>query len=443
VAQPAPQAERRRVVTAAAFDRPARATAWAMRVSRATVGVTATAFVATSLALLGSHAAVKVVMIALFVGAALLHLGLRGVFVTYPRLLGFFLALAVVSVLVAIVGLLNPEASPVAAIEGVRLYAVWGIAFIVLFTLLRSAATPRHIHNAFVLAAFLIALINGLAIADLFLGWGVISPATREAMTLVVGWNQEGVLRLDSVNIIALFVIVPYLLTLQVRGDAGRANSWVTRSALLVALVLAAVSGRRALWLVVALTPLTILALAAITRTAGALRPLARRAMVAYGLAGAAFLLAAPLRGPADEASFQRHLRTALSGSDERAIQVRYLLEGFAEAPVLGSGFGAHVGYRRSDERPWSYELTYVQLLFNAGVVGTSLLAAVFLTSFAQAVQVLRWHRADSAIPFAILVGVVSLLIGAYTNPYFGSFDRMFLVGLLPYLASFHSGFSA
>ena len=41
----------------------------------------------------------------------------------------------------------------------------------------------------------------------------------------------------------------------------------------------------------------------------------------------------------------------------------------------------------------------------------------------------------------ALLVAFCSLLIGAYSNRYFGSFDLLFFAGLLPYLATFNHGF--
>jgi O-antigen ligase len=104
-----------------------------------------------------------------------------------------------------------------------------------------------------------------------------------------------------------------------------------------------------------------------------------------------------------------------LASQDERNIQKRFLVEAFAERPLMGAGFGSTARYLRSYERPWtSCELTYHQMLFNLGIVGTALLAAF-----------------------------CSLLLGAYSNRYFGSFDLLFFAGLLPFLATFTGGFAA
>jgi hypothetical protein len=53
----------------------------------------------------------------------------------------------------------------------------------------------------------------------------------------------------------------------------------------------------------------------------------------------------------------------------------------------------------------------------------------------------LRRFGESGAIPFALLLAVLSLLLGAYSNRYFGSFDYLFFVGILPYLATFTRGF--
>src|SRR2546430_12150000 len=116
-----------------------------------------------------------------------------------------------------------------------------------------------------VVSGILISTINLAAVADQYAGWGLIPGSIREQMELRVGIH-EGYIQITSNNIGALFVVVPYLLALQFRADAGKLNSPVTKLSLVLCLVVAAVSGRRALWLVVAVAPWAILALAVVTK---------------------------------------------------------------------------------------------------------------------------------------------------------------------------------
>jgi len=141
------------------------------------------------------------------------------------------------------------------------------------------------------------------------------------------------------------------------------------------------------------------------------------------------------------EIGYVSHLREAFSAEDERTIQKPYLIDAFMESPIIGSGFGAHAGYLRSERRPWTYELTYHQLLLNLGIVGLVALGGLVSLYFVFVTRLLTQFKDGSAIPFALLIGIWSLLIGVYSNPYFGSFDFLFFFGLLPYLSTFRLGF--
>ena len=162
-------------------------------------------------------------------------------------------------------------------------------------------------------------------------------------------------------------------------------------------------------------------------------------ACAAVGALGLTAALVFPEGGLGSESVTR--FKEAFSPEDYRTIQKPYLIEGFLKSPIFGSGFGAYAGYTRSDERPWMYELTYYQMLFNLGVVGMTVLGGLFSLYFVKAVQLLRQFREGSVIPFGLLIGLFSLVVGAYSNPYFGGFDSLFFVGLLPYISTFRHGF--
>ncbi|OLC69675.1 MAG: hypothetical protein AUH78_23095 [Gemmatimonadetes bacterium 13_1_40CM_4_69_8] len=384
--------------------------------------------VASLATLVRAYLAVKLLFLALFLGAALLSMAQRRRVFVYPRLVGFYLILGVVGIVWAVVGLLHQGNYVSGVLDAVRLYVIWSLAFVVVYTLLRSEASLGAIHAALILAGILISLINFVGLADVVAGWGLVSETIREELNLYVGVHED-YLQVNSVNISALFVIVPYLLAVQVRADA-------------LSLILTMVSGRRALWLVVALVPGTILLLAIVTGGLGVMRRGARRFLLGYVAAAVLGAAAAPmLPARLQEVGPVRRLVGAFSAADERAIQKPYLLEGFARSPALGSGFGAYAGYLRSEEAPWSYELTYYVMLFNLGIVGVAALGTLFAVYFVFVCRLLSRFKEGAAVPFALLVGLCSLLMGAYSNPYFGGFDSLFFIGLLPYLSTFRAGF--
>ena len=292
-----------------------------------------------------------------------------------------------------------------------------------------------------IVSGILICAINFFGVGNQLGGWGLIPAQARESLSLLVGIH-DGYVQITSNNIGSLFVIVPYLISLQFRSDASEANSVTAKVSLVLCLILVAISGRRALWLVVALAPFTILLISAVTGGTAFLRPGAKRLVAGY-FALAVVILAVALATPAriQEVGYIRHLAEAFSAQDERAIQKGYLVAAFEESPILGSGLGANAGYSRSEDRPWTYELTYHQLLFNIGIVGFAALSGLIAAYFAMVANLLRKFPDGTAVPFGLLVGFSSLLIGAYSNPYLRSFDFLFFVGLLPYLATFRSGF--
>lgn len=408
---------------------------------RSIASVAAVMFVTSTATLVQSYIVVKLLFLAVFLVAAFVDVAREQKVVVYPRLVVFYVALSVMGIMWAIVGLLHPGNYVVGAYDALRLYSLWSVAFLALFSLLRSQPSLRWLHNAMVLSGILISVINLVAVADQIAGWGLISEGVRDQMELRVGIH-DGYIQITSNNIGALFVVVPYLLALTFRTDAGKLNSALMKVSLVLCLVVVAVSGRRALWLVVALAPWVILALAMVTKSQSAITARAKRFVLTYSVAGAVALGVMFVR-PAtiEELGYVGRLQKAFSAEDERAIQKPYLIDSFKEWPILGSGFGAYAGYLRNEERPWTYELTYHQALFNLGIVGLALLGGLIALYFTYVVRIMRECTDRFAIPFAILVGYCGLLVGAYSNPYLRSFDYLFLAGLLPFLSTFRRGF--
>lgn len=396
--------------------------------------------------LVQSYVLVKLAFLAAFLLAAAWSV-LRGRSVAvHPRLVLFYASLGVLGIVWALIGLQHGANHVTGATDAVRLYVVWSAAFLLMYTLLRAERSLEVWHWSMVWAGIAISLLNLAGLADTYFGLGLMPQSMRVELDLFVA-ARDGFFQITSQNIGTMFVVVPYLMASELRADSTGRYRWLSRLALVLALSVVALAGRRALWLSVALMPLGVLALGALTGSLGRLRRSARRALIAYGAAAMVgvsllpFAQVLPARVTASGAF--RYLSAAFTAQDERTIQKSFLVEAFAQAPWFGSGFGSTARYLRDYERPWAgYELTYHQLLFNLGVVGTALLGGLVVAYLAMVVRLLRRHPEGSAVPFALLVAFCSLLIGAYSNRYFGSFDLLFFVGLLPFLASFRSGFA-
>lgn len=399
-------------------------------------------FIAAMATLLQSYLSIKLLFLGLFLLAFLVSVYRRRTrIIVYRRLVWFYVWIGLAGLVWAFVGLLHPANYVQAVFDALKLYVLWSAAFVVLFTLLRAGSSLQPIHTAMVIAGALIPLINLVGLYGEFSGLGLISDGIRQELQMEIGFG-DGYVQFTSMNISSMFVIAPYLLSLQFHADAGKSNSVLTRVALVLSLILVAVSGRRALWIVVALTPCAILLLSGLTGSYSLMKAGGRRLLLvcaAAGVLGLGALLILP-ESRLDVGAINR-LKEAFSSDDLRTIQKPYLIDGFMKSPVLGSGFGGYAGYLRSDERPWMYELTYYQMLFNLGMVGVTVLSVLFSVYFVTVVRLLRQFKGGSAIPFALLIAFCSLVVGAYSNPYFGGFDSLFFAGLLPYLSTFQHGF--
>jgi len=417
----------------------------AARPSKTEVWVTASAvlMVASFATLMRAYFFIKLFFLVVFLCGFLLRVFLGNVrVVLYRRLLWFYLLSALAGLVWGLIGLLRPYNYFQGCLDGLKLYVCWSGAFLILYTLLRALPSAKIMHRSIVLAGFLVPLINLAALCDQFMGLGLIPQSVRDELGIEIGIGH-GYYQYATPNIAILFLIVPYLISLHSRSDAGESKSAFSRTALLLSLILVVVSGRRAVWLIVAFTPITILLLSMVTDSYGQLKLRSRRLLVAWAVAGVVSLGALLIysNGSPDNSALSG-IKAAFSSDDERSIQKPYLLEGFERSPLFGSGFGAHALYVRSAETPWSYELTYYVMLFDLGCVGVTALGLLHLVYFAKTRRIFQQFKDGSAVPFALLVAYCSLLIGAYGDPYFGGFDTLFFAGLLPYLSSFHCGFN-
>ena len=106
--------------------------------------------------------------------------------------------------------------------------------------------------------------------------------------------------------------------------------------------------------------------------------PLSRKARAVAGLLVCGFLIAFVVN--ADPSASHRAVSLVTKQNElstsYRLEQAPQLLRGFRRHVVLGSGMGATLpsGFRRSKSEPWSFELSYLQLLFQLGVIGVVLL---------------------------------------------------------------------
>jgi hypothetical protein len=191
----------------------------------------------------------------------------------------------------------------------------------------------------------------------------------------------------------------------------------VTAGGLVLVLGCAYLAHARGLWIGICVTT-AVVALAAIPRTWPArVRRSAWSLAGLFGL-GALVLVSDPdlARGLVRMFTARGELSTAL-----RLDQAPQLLHGFRRDVVVGSGLGATLpsGFVRDPTTPWTFELTYLQLLFEVGAVGIALVLSPALSCLWRIARSLRSTAlADRPMGFALLGGLAGFLLAAAGNPY-------------------------
>jgi O-antigen ligase len=385
----------------------------------------------------------KTVLFAILLAAVVLGC-LAGRFRLDHRLMRWTLALTAMGLLFVLKGL---WAGNVGASAVVTVFIFWPIAF----TLWIAGVTRER---AFVLlerTIFVATLLIGLYGALYLLTELGMVPDIGVVSALSLGFeNQsfgatEGYTRMAIAGINSLPFLLPCVMASCAIESSGenRSRFWraVGSAACAVSWLIMLACGRRALFLIVFFTPLLILLFQSFRPEAE--KREGKNSLVRFSavFAAAVVILFAGLTMVYDfdvhllwdrfAVGFDLSSQTPDDDAAPRNQQFHALTRGWLDQPIFGAGLGASVlGSIRSETMPWSYELSYVALLYQTGIVGFLAYTAAVAWIFRRGIQVIGkgGHLAQIMIP--LLVGLSGLLIANGTNPYLGCFDEMWTLFL-------------
>ncbi len=318
-------------------------------------------------------------------------------------------------------------------------YALWPAAFAMLLAGAADDAVVRR-HLVLFVGAVFAASLYGLEFVLEQGGWLARSYLPDVFPDQGVGF-YEGYVELRLPSLAILPFALPFLIAAGMSSGRGQRPIMRRRflwGALVAGLLLAALSGRRAVLLVVALAPLLTLALLALLPR-GERRALLWPAILIIGVLALAVAVIGAFLGAFygfdagilwDEFR-QGFDRSASESSSIRAEQLSELISAWQAHPLLGSGHGGFLrSHVRDLARPWSYELSYPALLFQTGALGFTLYAGLFAWIFWQAARMIRAGGDAGRTMLPVVVGLASFLIANGTNPYLLKFDFMWAVFL-------------
>lgn len=346
----------------------------------------------------------------------------------------FFSIFAAINALALFIGMVheNPDQ---AIIDGFRLGVIFPIVIALLWTSLADFDYGKYINGIIEFSAICILVMISLAILQEIGVDDFYSMSFVKENEMRVGLH-EGFLQVTSHNVGSLFFISGYLLYYAVANQSERINIR-SITALLCAMLAAMLSGRRALQLAILLAPLFLIFTAKIFAEKNLVvgRIIKLWLIISLGVVMLLIFLFS------NEYLYFGDFVERFAGIFEddggaRTSQAASLFSAFLNNPFLGSGVGGTTEVIRSDDAPWTYELTYLQILFNFGIIGT--LAIVFIL-FHEVWKIgcnARGGRLNYSIEVkSMFSGVLFLIFGAATNPYFASFEFLLMIGIIPFAA--------
>ena len=317
-------------------------------------------------------------------------------------------------------------------------YALWPLVY----TILIAGASSQRV---------LVGIMRVLIAATIAIGLYGVSYIMH-----VVGWLPDvlyipfeqgqrigfyrGFVEFNVDSLASLLFLVPFTVSALMtwpKSEAPVSRRWLWLG-LIVGVALVALSGRRALLLVVALSPALALLLRRLLPQPE--RRASSKLVLRFVLFGALALTAVGVAlhfafgfslGPIAAMfkrgfAFESYVRAV-----PRKEQFLNLLGAWAQSPVLGAGHGAVApGWLRSEDMPWAYELSYVALLFHTGLVGFLVYAAGVAWIMAMGVRIIREGNRLGLWMLSVLVGTICFLIANTADPYLEKYDYLWVIFL-------------
>lgn len=317
-------------------------------------------------------------------------------------------------------------------------YLLWPLVYTVLVAGISTERILRTTIRVLVFGTIAIALYSASYIlheAGLLADFLYIDIDQGQAIGFYSGYVEYNLFSISSLLFLVPFLVAA-LLTWPKNSGMPVSRSWLW-CAFVLGIIFVFLSGRRVLLLIVAISPAISLALRHFMPRRVKIR---NKKPVIRAITGCALLL--PVIVFCLSSMFDFNLRSVwemfFEGFDftrndsalARYEQVFALVDGWKQYPLLGAGHGSGVAFNRSSEMPWAYELSYVAMFYQTGLIGFVLYASGVVWIFCMGVRMIRSGHPLGIQILPVLTGTACFLIGNATNPYLAKYDYIWVVFL-------------
>lgn len=322
-----------------------------------------------------------------------------------------------------------PGAIPVSTV-----YVIWPILYFFIIGLSDDKLKLLPILRTIIYGGLGATTLILIFIINNFIGFPINITYLAKSQDFSIWWGL-GAVELNSMNlatVLYVFVFVFALLLMPSKLNNLCKKNFL-RFTLFICLVLLFISSRRAFWIVCAISPIIILLL---LKFSGINLNLKRFVIPGVIFFSILFVFFGFLALDND------NLVTELSSSFEfdnpeaesnylRKEQYTALMNGWEENTIFGAGLGAAAkGSVRDINSPWAYELSYIALLFQTGIIGFCIYTLSVFWIIIKSIKLCR--RSNNYVVYLIpqIAGMICFLLANASNPYLAKFDYLWTIFL-------------
>lgn len=319
------------------------------------------------------------------------------------------------------------------ALQVGTVFVVWPLLYMVFIGLLSNMTQLQPFITTITLATFGVEII---CVGILLESAGIINLnliSLFEPLNAAVNLLYEGNAQFNISSMSTFAFSLPFLVAkfLQTR----QFSRWALLDSFVLFLGIAIIlfSGKRAFWIILAISPIVFACLAKIVGEKITLRNILPLILLLFSGVGFALIFF--------DFSLEIMLDIFLQGfqfSDPNSIaayrrgeQFDALVKGWEENPLFGAGHGAAAEDKKGElTEAYAYELSYIALLFQVGILGLIVYAMAVGWLYAQSFRIMANNPTTRAALLPLLTGTTCFLFANATNPYLNKFDYLWIIFL-------------
>lgn len=346
----------------------------------------------------------------------------------------------------AALALYGMSLNTVGALPNARIFVAWPFLYVIIIAAGSThRETVRHLTGVLLVGAV---AVQAYATVYVLVSRGVLPQWAH--VDLDLGQNigfYEGQTGFTMFSVSSLVFLVPFVIATIIIRPATLpflVPRWAMYALATLGAALAIVSGRRGLMMAIAVSPFVALLLRQwvaprhgrewrlpwaawgfVTTVAATLGPRVLRGLMGIDMR----VIYGELLAVTTKSNVSTYMRQT---------QFRELMSAWEQAPFFGQGLGAHLPhFTVSVDHPWAYELSYVALLFQIGVVGVAAYAAGLVWMLRQSRAIANADCEAGLWLLPVMTATLCFLLANATNPYLAKFDYLWVIFLPVLLINF------